>query len=172
MPIKIKKPIDKYMELPEGYPVELIGGELLMTPSPSYSHQKIAGELFRKVASYVEQKSLGEVLYVFDIRLDDDNVVRPDIIFIPNEDRDKIRENWVEGAPSLVIEVLSSSTATRDLVDKRELYERHGVREYWVVDPENSMLYIFENNNGVFRIYCKGKRCQSKLLKGLEWVFE
>ena len=164
MAVKVKNPIDEYLALPEGYPAELIGGEILLTPSPSYIHQKVAGTIFRKLADYVEKKGLGEVLYEFDVHIDDDNVVRPDITFIFNEN--KIRENWIEGVPDIVVEVLSSSTATRELVDKRELYEKHGVKEYWVIDPENHVIYIFENINGIFQIYCKGNSCKSKILEG------
>ena len=170
MEIKQKSALEDYMSLPEGYPAELIGGEIIVSPSPSAKHQKIAGDLFFKMRLFKETKKIpGEIFYEIDVRLSNEDVVRPDIVYVSDES--KIGE-WIEGAPDLVVEILSPTSAMRDLVDKKDLYERSGVKEYWVVDPENEEMIVFYNEGGRFEVSCRGKECESRVLKGFRWGFE
>ncbi len=166
MPIKEKiSALNKYLSLPEKYPAEFIKGEIVMSPSPSVKHQEIAGEIFVLLKRVSGGK--GKVFYELDVHFDEDNVVRPDIIYVSDES--KIKDNWIEGAPDLVVEVLSGSTATVELIDKKELYEKFGVKEYWVIDIENSMVYVFKNEGGRFVLSCRGKVCLSEILKSFSW---
>ncbi len=171
MSTKLKAPLEEYLSLPEGYPAELIGGRITVSPSPTYRHQSICGDFFWKLKSFVENEKSGEVLYEFDVHFDDDNVLRPDILFIKSERKDIIKDNWVEGVPDMVIEVISPSSAAKDTVVKREVYERFGVKEYWIVDPENEDVFVYENREGRFILICAGKECSSKVLKGFKWGF-
>lgn len=75
------------------------------------------------------------VIAPMDVHLDDDNIVQPDLIFITNESMHIIRDGWVKGVPDLLVEILSPSTGARDKIKKKALYERFGVKEYWIVDP-------------------------------------
>jgi len=172
MSIKTLSPIEKYLKLPEGYPAELIGGEIVMTPSPSYKHQNTAIDISSKMKIFVEKKSAGIVLYEFDVHLDDENVIRPDIIFVQNGRREIIKENWVDGAPDIVVEVLSPSTITKDTIIKRDMYEKYGVKEYWIVDPENEEIFVYDNRKDRFNLICHGKKCTSNVLTGFSWGFK
>ena len=119
---------------------EIIGGKACnMEPSPMRKHQKIAGKLYRKIGDYLEEKSC-EAYYEWDVVLSEEDIVKPDIFVVC--DRSKLTEKNLKGAPDLVIEILSMSTAKRDRMDKYELYKKFGVREYWIVDPNNGEIDI------------------------------
>ena len=169
MEVKEKSALEEYMSLPEGYPAELIGGEIVVSPSPSAKHQEVAFEFLMKLGYFVKSSGSGKVFYELDVHLSDKDVVRPDIVYVSDES--KIGE-WIEGAPDLVVEILSPTSAMRDLVDKKDLYERYGVKEYWVVDPENEEIIVFYNEGGKFEVSCRGKECESRVLKGFKWGFE
>ncbi len=164
MSVKTKNPLEEYLSLPEGYPAELIEGEIVVSPSPSFKHQKVAFDIAYDLRKYVEKQNLGIVIYELDVRIDDENVLRPDVIFISSERKEIIKESAIEGAPDIVVEVCSPSTASRDMVEKRDIYERAGVKEYWIVDIEGNEIYVLINENGHFKIACKGKKCTSKVL--------
>ncbi|MES3629219.1 MAG: Uma2 family endonuclease, partial [Longimonas sp.] len=121
-----------YQQLPEGAPYQLIDGSLVMSPAPTSNHQRIVAYLYRALYACVEDG--GEVLFApIDVKLSDTNVVQPDLVFVAKERLDVIGEQVIDGAPDLVMEVLSPSTAHHDLTTKKRLYEMHGVQEYWVV---------------------------------------
>jgi len=163
---------DDYAKLPEGAPYQLIGGKLIMTPAPSTYHQRISIRLSTKLANFVMEKQLGEVFHApIDVYFEATETYQPDIIFISKERLGIIEEESIKGAPDLVIEILSPSTAYYDLRKKFKVYERHGVREYWVVDPEAKSITRYENK-GENLIWAeeveeKGK-VRSKLLPGFE----
>jgi len=168
--VKARKPIDEYLELPEGYPAELIGGEVVMSPSPNVRHQEIVKSIVRSLLNF--DPSRGRVFYEIDVHFDDENVLRPDVIFIKKENEGIIGENWIEGPPDIVFEVLSKATESRDLTVKKDLYEKFGVKEYWVVDPEEERVYVYSLKGGRYEMECSGKKCSSKVLKGFEWGFK
>ena len=142
---RIKFTYRDYLLLPEGDRRELVDGDFYMVPSPSFRHQNISTNLGRALANYVLDNSLGIVLWApMDVVFTDKDVVQPDIMFISNERRDIITEANIAGAPDLVIEILSPSTADRDRELKLRLYARHGVREYWIVDPDEKTVQIME----------------------------
>lgn len=139
-----------YSRWPEDERWELIEGQAWsMSPAPLLRHQRIARKLFTRLANLLEGKTCEVFIAPFDILLpsgdeddeDVETVVQPDIAVYC--DRSRLTERGGRGAPDLVIEILSPSTAKRDLNDKFRLYEKHGVREYWVVDPGNKSIQLW-----------------------------
>lgn len=135
-------PDDKRFELIDGVPYD-------MTPAPGTLHQTLVGKLYRFLDEFFEGKPCKAFVAPFDVRLpkrdepDDEvnTVVQPDVMVVCDET--KLDAKGCRKAPDLVIEVLSLSTASRDQIKKRALYDRHGVREYWVVHPEDRIVYIY-----------------------------
>jgi Uma2 family endonuclease len=128
--------LEVFESLPEGTLVQLIENNLVMSPSPKDLHQEILEELTFQLTTHVRRKKLGKVRFApYDVYLDQKNAFQPDLIFISNENLYKIQENGLYGAPDLVIEVLSPGTAKYDKGKKKTVYERCGVKEYWIVDP-------------------------------------
>ena len=140
-----------YAELPEGAPYELIAGDLVMAPSPTFRHQQVSLRLSAAIFRYVEQRGGGEVVAApMDVSLSEETTVQPDLIYVVSERREIISEQRIHGAPDLIVEILLSSTAHRDIGIKKRLYEQHGVREYWTVDPESQAVEIHVNTESGF----------------------
>ena len=115
-----------------------------MAAVPSTKHQKIAGFMYRTVADFVELRNMGTVLISpTDVVLSNHDVAQPDILFVSNERAGIITEANIQGAPDLVVEVLSPTTEGHDRGYKLTLYSRHGVREYWLVDPVAERVEVF-----------------------------
>ena len=130
--------------------VELLWGKIRrMTPAPSTKHQKVVGDLHISLRNVLGNNPCQIFLAPFDVRLpvgkteekEVENVVQPDLCIVCDEN--KIDEKGCNGAPDLIIEVLSPSSSTRDLKDKRQLYQQAGVPEYWVVDPFDGVVHLF-----------------------------
>jgi Uma2 family endonuclease len=135
----VKLTYDDFVLFPDdGKRHELIDGEHYVTPSPNLRHQKILGNLYLLIGNWLEQQPIGQVyLSPFDVVFTKFDVVEPDLLYVSNERAAAVlTEANVQGAPELVIEIGSPSTRRRDETIKRLLYERAGVSEYWVVDPE------------------------------------
>jgi len=125
-----------WCEAPEDQKAELINGVMIMPPPPLHIHEKLFGFLFSLTRSYAEEHDLGEVHGSrTGVELAPDQVYEPDIPFISRDRLDIIERKGVVGAPDLVIEILSASTAPYDRGDKLRGYERAGVREVWLIDP-------------------------------------
>ena len=126
----------------------------MMTPAPSSTHQRIIGALFNQLYNYQDGKVCEVFVAPFDVRLnadtEDDTVVQPDITVIC--DPNKIDERGCKGVPDMIIEILSPSTTQRDHVVKFNRYLKAGVREYWIVSPEDRSVYINLLNNGNYVI--------------------
>ncbi len=130
---------------------ELIDGEIIALSAPSEIHQRIIGEVFAELRSYIK-RNMGNcrpILSPFDVVLDEKNVVQPDILVVCDDG--KLDGKRCNGAPDLVIEV-TSSNYSRDYVEKLALYKVSGVREYWIVDPvyERVLVYFFEKSNSPY----------------------
>lgn len=156
-------------ELPAtNLPTELWDGELVRSPAPSFFHQEIVARFYKVLDAWVAGHRLGKVgLAPLDMVLTPRCAVQPDVIFIANARLGIIRE-CVHGAADLVAEVLSPGTRRRDRLDKRDLYEQHGVKEYWVVDPEAQTVEVLLLEKGEYRLvgrWTKGDAA-SRLLKG------
>ena len=124
---------------------EIIDGEHYVTPSPNVRHQRLVRRLLVEIELYLKVNALaGEVFPApLDVVLSDVDVVEPDLLFVAGDQTDIVTEKNVQGPPALVIEVLSKSTRKRDAQTKRRLFERTGVREYWLVDPELDAVQVF-----------------------------
>ncbi|HAS53380.1 MAG: restriction endonuclease [Nitrospirae bacterium GWC2_57_13] len=162
----------EYAALPEGSPYQLIEGELIMTPSPAPYHQMISLRLATALANHVSLNKAGLVFTApIDVYLDDEDTYQPDIIVILKERTRIVGEKRIEGAPDVVVEILSPSTAYYDLRKKFYQYEKHGVKEYWIVDPELKTVDIYENKGGKFvqaqSVGSEGK-CTSGVVAGFQ----
>lgn len=170
LPEKERYTFADYVQLPEGAPYELIHGDLIMSPSPTPYHQIIQSNLHLALAQFVRAEDRGQVLTApMDVYLTEETTVQPDLIYIAEERLDIIGEQKIEAAPDLIVEILSPSTAYRDLTTKKRLYEKHRVKEYWIVDPEQKTVEVFEHRDGSFmqhaRVVEEGT-ATSKLLGG------
>ena len=163
---------DDYLKTPDDKRYELIEGELLMTPSPITNHQRISGRIDFELRKFVLENDCGEVFYApYDVYFDDENVVQPDILFISKERLNIIGEKNLRGAPDLVIEILSESNAYRDLIQKKKLYARFGVKEYWIVVPGEKTIDIHILKDKTYQIYKtlgEDDTLESQILKGFK----
>lgn len=146
-----------YLTWPEDARYELIGGDAyLMAPAPDVAHQEVTGEIYHQVRLALKSKPCRALIAPIDVRLpkfnEDDNridtVVQPDFLVVCDEK--KLDRRGVRGAPDWIVEVLSPSTASHDQIKKRQLYERHGVREYWLIHPIDRVLTVYILSNGEF----------------------
>ena len=170
---KIKFTYRDYKNLPESEMrrYELLEGELIMVPSPTTYHQSISGNLEHALRDFVRKHNLGFIYHApLDVVLSEEDVAQPDILFISKERSQIITKDNIQGAPDLIIEILSPATAERDRTYKRTLYARSGVREYWIVDPEKQSIEVMELGEKGFEtlgIYKEGENLVSPLLEGL-----
>ena len=141
-----------YAKTPEDERWELIAGELIMSPSPKRAHQRNQIKLGSRMSFFAEESDLGEVYSDFDVVLSDTDTVRPDLIFIAKDRLHIVTEDNVQGVPDLVVEIRSPSTARYDWTTKRELYARHGVKEYWLVDPEAATVAVLLLDGGELKV--------------------
>jgi len=143
-----------------------------MTPSPVPNHQRISGKIEFELRKFVTENDLGEVFYApCDVHLDDENVVQPDILFISKNRLNIIGEKNIQAAPDLAIEILSKSTAYRDLVQKKRLYSRFGVKKFWIVIPGEEAIEVYilkENTFILYRSYNKNETLESPYLTGFK----
>lgn len=159
-----------YQNLPEGAPYQLLGGKLVMNPSPFIKHQSLSGLLEYLLRSFVFKHDLGEVFDApTDVQFSELDIYQPDILFISKARAEIIKTKRICGAPDLIIEILSPSTAYFDLREKFETYEQSGVREYWIVDPERQEIEIYVHHGSSFsrhqKIRTRGE-ASSELLQG------
>ncbi len=165
-----------YLKTSDDERYELLNGELILSPSPKEIHQYISGNLYFKIATFVRERSVGKVYFSpFDVVLSDTNVVQPDILFISNERTEIITPDNVRGAPDMVVEILSPATAERDRTIKLDLYAQHGVKEYWIVDPDARKITVLLRGEGVFGvvgIYGEGQALRSPTLAGFSVALE
>lgn len=172
---------EEYMELvdPSDQRYELIDGEVYLLASPSFKHQMVVNEIAGHFYNYFRGKTCRSLTAPLDVRLfgyaakfeEDPNVVQPDLVVIC--DLDKVNEsNQYEGLPTLVVEVLSPATKGKDMVTKLNLYMKSGVREYWVVNPENKsiMQYSFSPDRDIESFNSLGEEATIKasVFAGLE----
>jgi Uma2 family endonuclease len=134
-----------YQEMREGPPYyQVIEGDLVMSPSPNTFHQELAGNIYSSIRRYLDQHSLGTVFVApLDIFLGDVDVYQPDVMFVSNERRSIITDHGLEGAPNLVVEILSPAAARVDKGAKRKVYARSGVQELWLLDPEAKTVAVY-----------------------------
>lgn len=155
---KEKYTYEDYLKTPDDERYELIEGDLLMTPAPATKHQRVLRKLVFLLEDFMTHQDLGEVFCApYDVYLDNRNVVQPDILFVSKERLNIIGEKNIQGAPDLVIEITSEATAYRDLVRKKKLYGKHGVKEYWIVDPMEETVEVYLLREAAYTLV---KTCQ------------
>lgn len=159
-------------ELPEtNLPTELWDGELIMSPSPFFLHQEIVDRFHDLLKAWVRPRQLGKTVAApMDMVLTMHRVTQPDVMFISNE-RLGIIKDRIRGAADLVVEVISPGSRHRDRIEKRDLYEQHGIREYWIIDPEAKTVEVLHLEQGSYQLVGRwhpGERAQSRLLAGFE----
>ena len=143
--------LEMFKQLPEGTRVQLIENNLIMSPAPLFVHQEVLMEIIFHLQSFIRQNELGKIVVApIDVYLDKKDAFQPDIIFISKERLNIIRKNGIYGAPDMIIEILSPSTAKYDLKEKKDVYERYGVKEYWTVEPESKQTEGYFLNNNTF----------------------
>jgi Uma2 family endonuclease len=166
MTMENKKKTDRVKEQIQSYPdpePEFLGMEFDryeiiegirydLKPAPTVVHQKISGTLYGML--YNSCRLNGTILYSpVDVYFDEDNQFQPDLVFVLHENESIIKEKRIEGAPDLVAEILSQSTSQNDKIRKKRQYERHGVKEYWIIDPFHRTVDQFLLENGEFVLH-------------------
>ena len=169
----LKFTYEDYRTAPPDKRYELLDGELLMTPAPNLKHQRLQLRLGMRLAQFIEEQGLGELFIApCDVVLSDTDVVQPDLLFVSRERRHLLSGgDNVRGAPDLVVEILSPATADRDRGYKHALYARHGVEEYWLVDPEAETVWIHRLQDGSLEVahtFGREQTLCSPLLAGFE----
>ena len=167
----IKFTYEDYKHTPDDKRYELLDGELIMAPAPNLGHQEVDANLGARMVLFVKDRGLGKVFHApCDVVLSNTDVVQPDLLFVSRErEHILLGGDNVQGAPDLVVEILSPSTAGRDRTVKSALYARHGVSEYWLADPEArtiTVMVLGEVGFEVEAIYGKGQALTSPTLEG------
>ena len=149
---------------------ELLDGELILVGSPNTDHQTASMKIGYRMFSFVEENDLGWFFHApFDVLFTDTDVVQPDLLFISKDREHIITPANIQGAPDLIVEILSPSSVRRDWYHKRELYASHGVREYWIVDPVHQIVSVMLPQDGELEIngtYTEGDTITSSTLEG------
>jgi Uma2 family endonuclease len=164
---------DLLSEFPQSnQPCELWDGELIMAPAPLYPHQRISYRIQRALHEWVERHGLGEVVGApIDMVLSPHRAVQPDVVYVARENLGII-QGAVRGPADLVVEIISPGGRQRDRVEKKDLYEQYGIKEYWIIDPEARTLEVFtlgsSQQYALLGRYRSGDKATSALLPGFE----
>ena len=172
MPEQGKWTYDDWAQLPNnGWKYEVLNGDLYMTPPPTVAHQDASGELLTQMRMYAKRRKLGKVFCApIGVRLPNQPVpVEPDIVFVKTERIEIVTKQYIEGAPDLVVEVLSPSNWTYDRQEKYEVYRAAGVSEYWIVDTRAKTIEVFNLEGGAYILsgkFVSGQAATSTALIG------
>ena len=170
MPVIIPRPpktmLEVYNSLPEGTLCQLINNNLVMSPSPLDIHQVILMEIFFQLQAHLKQNKAGVLrIAPYDVHFSKRNILQPDIIFIANNNLDKIEKTGFKGAPDIVIEILSPSTSHFDMEEKKSIYEQFEIKEYYIVEPNSKNVYTNIIQNREYKELDMGTRkINSRLL--------
>ncbi|HMP82103.1 MAG TPA: Uma2 family endonuclease [Verrucomicrobiota bacterium] len=163
---------EDYLALNDDTVFEIINGKALMSPAPELFHQRWAGKLYQAILHHIEAHKLGEIFFApVDVVLDEKNIVQPDLVFVSTANSSLLERRGVMGAPDLVVEIILPTSLRRDRYDKRELYARFGVKEFWLADVANRSIEILSLLKGAYQLFScatnEGK-IQSAVLPGFE----
>lgn len=149
-----------YLEIPEepGYRFEILDGILIKEPSPNVMHQRVSRRLQRVLEDYFWQHDpQGEIFNSpLDTTLYDINVVQPDLLYVAGENKDIVKDTRIDGPPTLIVEILSPSTRRKDRLVKRNIYQRAGVKHYWLVDPDEKTVECFVLKDSLYALAASG----------------
>ena len=176
---KIKYEQFREMEIPDGDTniYELINGEIVKRSSPNSPHQGLSLNLILTLGNFVKKKKLGRLFHApFDVVFDDENVTQPDILFVAKKRGFIIDPDGpITGAPDLIVEILSPGTAKYDRGNKKDLYEKFQVKEYWIADPKNKSIEVYNLKKSRYKLvsYAAEKGgIESVVLKGIKLDME
>lgn len=166
--------MEVFKMLPEGTLAELIDNILYMSPSPVFDHHNIGKSIFRKLLETVEDTGKGVIFSApFDVYLDEEqNAVQPDLIVVLKNNTHIIDEkSHIHGVPDLLIEILSKGNKNHDLILKKDLYERFGVKEYWIIDPVSKLAMGFELTDKSYQLVAEDIGIIKSNLLGISFSF-
>ena len=160
---------DDFVKMPDdNLRREIIDGELFVTAAPFTRHQRIVGQLYFRIRQYLEENRAGEIFVApVDVLFSDFDVVEPDLVFVAASDSRIVTRKNLQGAPTVVIEVMSDPAMDRRR--KKQMYEKFGVAEYWIVDPDASSIEVYVLHEGRFQdpvTYTPGQALTSERLPG------
>lgn len=165
-----------YAKTPDDERYELLDGLLIKIPTPLVYHQRVLGNLLYRVAPFVSERKLGHVYpRPTDVVLSETTVVEPDILFVSSQRSHILTRENIQGAPDLVVEILDPPTAERDRTIKLDLYAQHGVKEYWIVDPDTKTIMVMlrgESGFDVVGVYGEGEMLGSPTLEEFSVALE
>ncbi len=174
-----KKPFTyiDYLNLPDdNLRYEVLRGDLIMVPAPSTRHQDVVLNIVEHLQRFVKDRNRGKIyLAPIDVLLSETYVLQPDILFIAKGNFEIITDKNISGTPDLVIEILSPATGYYDLVEKKEIYQEFGVKEYWIVDPMKRWVELYVSADNKFKRdqrLDKTGTLQSRVLEGFEITLE
>ena len=149
-----------YLELPEepGYRIEILDGILVKEPSPSVMHQRVSRRLQRLLEDYFWEADPGGEIFnaPLDTTFGEETVVQPDLLYLSGEQQEQIKETRIDGPPLLAVEVISPASGRRDRVRKMQIYQKAGVRHYWLADPAERTLECFSLQGGLYALAASG----------------
>lgn len=161
-----------YLALPDEPRCELLYGRFILMASPEVRHQEIVGRLMRVLMDFADRNEGRAIVSPMDVYLADHSTVQPDLIYVSRE-RSSVLRQRIRGAPDLVVEILSPSTARRDLGEKLRLYAESDIGEYWIVDPGAKTFEFLVNDAGAFRVrLAEAETYRSEAVPGLELDLE
>ena len=167
---RIKFTYEDYLSTSDDERYELLDCVLIMPPAPNTAHQSVQTELGWRMARFVRERGLGHFFFApTDVVLSETDVVQPDLLFISGERAGIITPANIQGAPDLIVEIRSDSTAERDETLKRQLYAERGVQEYWLVDPDAATIAVLLLRGDAYAeetVYSMGQTLTSPTLAG------
>jgi len=154
---KRKYTVEDYLMLEEGAPFQLINYDLIMSPSPIPAHQQLSAKIIQLLLNFLDSINDNGFLVSapMDVKFDDGNVFQPDILYIKESRVADLVKDRIEGAPDLIIEILSPYTAYYDLRQKKDVYEKYGVAEYIIIDPVQENADMYKLTNGGYSLHQK-----------------
>lgn len=163
---------EDYLNVGEDVRFEIINGQAHMSPAPELFHQRWAGKLYLAIQQHVATRHLGEVFFApIDVVLDEKNVVQPDLVFVSKAKSHLLERRGIMGTPDLVVEIISAGSLRRDRYEKRDLYARFGVSEFWLADVANRSVEVLTLRAGSYQLLAcatdEGK-VTSAILPGFE----
>ncbi|UXE66451.1 MAG: Uma2 family endonuclease [Chryseotalea sp. WA131a] len=167
--------VEEFMQLEESNLLcELINGEVFMSPAPSFTHQIVSGNLYDLLKAFARKNGGVALFSPVDVILDRKNVFQPDLLYVAKENLGIISERGLNAAPDLAVEIISPSNSFKDRNQKRKLYQKFGVKEYWIIDPGNLTLeiYDFSMEDTPILYLVEDGTVTSKLLPGLSFNFK
>ncbi len=143
--------LEVWESLPEGTLCQLINNKLVMSPSPIDIHQEVLNEINIEISFFLRKNKIGKIrIAPYDVHFSKQNILQPDILFIKNENLDKIQDKGLFGSPDMIIEILSPSTSQFDWEEKKLVYEKYGVQEYFIVEPNSKSVTSFFLKEGEY----------------------